>query len=390
MCNNIAPMKKTNMGKRIEYIDALRGFTMLLVVNYHVVFSGYRGDFLENVFSFNNFFGLFRMPLFFFISGFVLYKSNVDWNLPFAFSFLKKKFKVQIIPTLIFFGLLVYIFNYNFTETWLTPAKNGYWFTLTLLNFFLIYSVLCYLGQKIKVSSHVKSLLLAASGVALFVAGTRTFIHGVLGVSDNLICLFDLYHLNFYIFFVVGILTKKYFFLFQRLIDNRYVMGGLLTLFIFLTVFLFKHRLFSNAMINHIYLLTLSISGIYVTFAFFRKNQSWFSSESRLGRVMQLVGRRTLDIYLLHFFLLPYHLEIVGHFFTEYHFPALDFIVTSTLSVIIISLSLLVIQLLRTSNLLAHSLFGAKLTPKTVHAETIAMKLKTKDDADEEGETKVS
>ena len=57
--------------QRIEYIDAMRGVTMLLVVMAHVSMFclglyGYNG------FSFNKMLSEFRMPLFFFVSGFVL------------------------------------------------------------------------------------------------------------------------------------------------------------------------------------------------------------------------------------------------------------------------------------------------------------------------------
>ena len=61
--------------KRIEYIDAMRGFTMVLVVLTHVSSFGL-GMYGSDTFSYSKIFAEFRMPLFFFVSGFVLYKSN--------------------------------------------------------------------------------------------------------------------------------------------------------------------------------------------------------------------------------------------------------------------------------------------------------------------------
>ena len=85
--------------KRLEYIDAMRGLTMLLVVYSHIMYFGYSiSDFTE-INSFNAFIGLFRMPLFFFVSGFVLYKASQIWNLKDSAIFIAKKFKVQIITT---------------------------------------------------------------------------------------------------------------------------------------------------------------------------------------------------------------------------------------------------------------------------------------------------
>lgn len=68
--------QESNKTKRIEYIDALRGFTIILVIYAHVVFSSYgeNGGSLES-FSFNDIFLSFRMPLFFFISGFVFLRK---------------------------------------------------------------------------------------------------------------------------------------------------------------------------------------------------------------------------------------------------------------------------------------------------------------------------
>ena len=72
--------------KRIEWIDAMRGFTMLLVVYAHVQFFGLG---LESDETFNQVLILFRMPLFFFISGFILYKVAAIWDGANAWTFLK-------------------------------------------------------------------------------------------------------------------------------------------------------------------------------------------------------------------------------------------------------------------------------------------------------------
>lgn len=60
------------MKERIEYIDTMRGFTMLLVVYSHVRLYGLYFDDSNIVSSFNSIFLLIRMPLFFFISGFFI------------------------------------------------------------------------------------------------------------------------------------------------------------------------------------------------------------------------------------------------------------------------------------------------------------------------------
>lgn len=117
--------------KRLEYIDALRGFTMILVVFAHIINYGYHitDAKAETMDTFNNLFIRFRMPLFFFISGFVLYKQERIWDKPFIKDFIKKKFFVQIVPTFIFLFLFAYLYNINYIGS-LSEMKSGYWFTI--------------------------------------------------------------------------------------------------------------------------------------------------------------------------------------------------------------------------------------------------------------------
>lgn len=56
--------------KRIEYLDAMRGFCMILVVYGHLASVA---D-IPNLFG-GSIFATFRMPLFFFLSGFLCYSS---------------------------------------------------------------------------------------------------------------------------------------------------------------------------------------------------------------------------------------------------------------------------------------------------------------------------
>ena len=76
-------------GGRIEYIDAMRGFTMILVVLQHV--ASFCWHVYGNAPSVHEYLVQFRMPMFFFISGFVLFKAGVTWDLQQVVRFFKKK-----------------------------------------------------------------------------------------------------------------------------------------------------------------------------------------------------------------------------------------------------------------------------------------------------------
>ena len=110
--------------KRIEYIDAMRGFTMILVVYSHICHFCL-GD---STMGFNVIFFLFRLPCFFFVSGWLFEPAIRHPFLQTA----RKKFMVQIVPTFIFLLLLAPPPEF-FHQ--LGSLKGGYWFTFVLFEF---------------------------------------------------------------------------------------------------------------------------------------------------------------------------------------------------------------------------------------------------------------
>ena len=136
---------------RLEWLDALRGFTMIMVVANHVAQIGFEEEWKHS--SSLQFLLLFRMPLFFFISGFLAYKASQVWTARNLGSLVLKKCRVQLIPTLVFFLLATAILKPSFwpglLESLHSPTKGGYWFTLVLLYMFLIYYPFAYFENKI-------------------------------------------------------------------------------------------------------------------------------------------------------------------------------------------------------------------------------------------------
>ena len=343
------PQKK----KRIEYIDAMRGFTMILVVYSHIIFFGYNDDTIP---SFNSFFVNFRMPLFFFISGWVLYKARRVWDWNFVKDFLPKKFMVQIIPTVFFFLVFIYFFrDMQITKEALGPSKSGYWFTLSLFVFFLIYVATMYLNPfKNQGLKEDLVVIVVASVVYLFSSfrehsnATVADIYHYLGIN----------YLRYYVFFCLGTFIRKYYDGFCRLMDNKYVMAAVL-------LALLGMIMFSNALLYHLHDITFvfvvyGTLGIMVVLTFFRKHEKYVSGETVIGRYLQFIGRRTLDVYLLHYLFLPRHLEMVGVFFKENPNPVLEFFVSVFLACLVILVCLTVSEVIRLSPFLEHRLFGVK------------------------------
>ena len=92
---------------RIGYIDALRGLAMIMVVYFHISAYGFGSYEL----GYNDIIERFRMPTFFFISGWLFFKTGRIWDRQAVTNMIRKKFIVQIIPTVIFMLLYLVIFN---------------------------------------------------------------------------------------------------------------------------------------------------------------------------------------------------------------------------------------------------------------------------------------
>ena len=333
---------------------------MLLVIYSHIMYFGYGiSDFTE-INSFNAFIGLFRMPLFFFVSGFVLYKANQIWDLKDSAIFIVKKFKVQIIATTIFFILFSLIFNKSIIEGIFNGAKYGYWFTITLFFFYIIYISTKQITKLIKCNNSIIEdciLITTALIIRLICASS---ISEKIGIPNSTYQLLGLNNLSYYIFFIFGIIIKRHFYNFLNLISNKYFISTIISTFILLGIFLVKNvTIIPNSIINFTMIVT-DITGITTVFSFFYKYQDSFTKETKVGRVLQYIGKRTLDIYLLHYFFLPRNLQMVGEWFTENINPTLEFFVSLTLAAMVIALCLVVSNIIRISPLLANWLFGVK------------------------------
>ena len=330
----------------------MRGFTMILVVLNHV--TGFCLG-VDNVPSLNIYFYEFRMPLFFFVSGFVLYKSSLNWNLLYSYQFLKKKFPIQIISTCIFFFVFVYVNRLSLEASLWSDSKVGYWFTFVLFEFFLFYSILRTSAQLVKLNGWKKDVLILLSGIAFFVLT----IHSVtqrLHIDQQIFGLLCGKHWCYFAFFVIGTLVKKHFVRFQNLLDGKLLITCCLVLFFGMNVF---REAFMSVQYNLFRFLT-AITGIFIILCFFRSREELFSKKTVVGRSLCYVGRRTLDIYFLHYFLLPLNLSAVVQVFHQHPMPILEFIVSFIISIAIISVCLIISNVLRLSPLLARVLFGVR------------------------------
>lgn len=342
----------TPNAKRVEYIDALRGFTMMLVVIQHVAsLCICPGD----TSSFHHYLQQIRMPMFFFISGFVLYKSGVIWNLQYIWSFLKKKFVVQILSTLVFFTIFVQIREYDFIVGIIDEAKYGYWFTYTLFLYFIFYSIIRYICRNRKYEDYV--IILVA---AFFYVINWPPLYKSISLPDYVKTTLGIGNWFYFCFFLIGTLMKKHFDNVQNILDKGITLAMCVLVYFLLNSY--YDVLPSSGILGVVFQFGKTISGILIVFSFFRNKQTLFTKDKALGRSLQYIGRRTLDIYLLHYFLLPTQLQYVTSIFKDYPMPVIEFTFSLIIALIVIAFCLLISNVIRLSPILAFWLFGTKKT----------------------------
>ena len=241
---------------RINWLSILRGWVVILVIvfhNFYWQYSFYPVESKQVYHIFNAVFG-FRMALFFFISGFLLYHTKIRKNSSFG-EILKERIPRIIYPYLFFtLGLLAIkvIFKaYVRNPVDLSPSlllniflyPRGHllwpwlWFLNTLLIFFLLYPILKYtLNNKYSILCMIFFCL-----------------ELILFFPKN-IMIFDLSRAAPYLFFFYfGILFSKY--QLQDYLKNKMIRWGVLIFFILSLFFDYKN-------LGH------SISGIGVSIIF--------------------------------------------------------------------------------------------------------------------------
>ena len=335
------------MSKRIGYIDAMRGFTMILVVYSHICHFCL-GD--SNM-AFNDVFFLFRLPCFFFISGWLFKVTDPVWSI------IKKKFMVQIVPTLFFLFLLapppVYFHQFG-------AFKGGYWFTFALFIYFLLYigSYLLfrrYQCKKIDIIMFLVALVISISAYWYDINYSR--LSSMQTWQKDILGLLSFVTWRYYLFFFLGTLARKYSLHFLKLTSNVILVAAVVIAFFVISMFsqndIFIHEYFRFAIGG-----VLGLTMIYASFRFLYTYSKLSPLVSRLSP-LEFVGTRTLDIYLLHYCFLPRFLMAYSPQFHAYN-SSIQFVVIMVIALIVLLLCLLTSYILRLSPFLGHYLFGAK------------------------------
>jgi len=338
---------------RMHWIDAMRGFTMFLVVFYHFQQFGL-GMYnpLETVLG--NVFVSFRMPAFFFISGFVAYKSIDFWTCRNGFKRLGTKARVELIPTVVFFILLT-LSQGDSLSLFFSKGFNLYWFTFVLFEMFCIYYTVSIVYNKLKLRYFTGGMLLLAiisMTINLLLKGSGLSIVEILALRKLT---------NFLPFFLLGVVCRRHSDKFFKWLSNDWLVTVATVVFVaslVITYYAYFSEYQTHPVVQILRNYVVRYCGLFAVVALFYKNRQFFEGDSRIKKTMCFVGKRTLDIYMLHFFLISdisciFPETLRGNIIYE-------LLITTSFSAIIVAVSLGISGFLRNSNMLGYLLFGGK------------------------------
>ena len=258
--------------ERLFYIDALRGFAILLVVIGHIpqyiFYHGYEEAIRHS--HYLAFVSSFHMPLFMMVSGYVM---NLDR--------LKPLNRLKLLIPFFIFGLLYALcFESTLMGFFLSPYKYGYWYLPVLVFFvFLLSFIKCcqmnlYLGM---------------------VAVQAVLSIGSYYLSPTICNLFSLNPCSgLWIFFCLGVILRR-----SDVVSFRYkgVIG-----FVGTATFVMGYLIEKTQHVPGLHWLTAISACVAILLLFVQLDQS--VSNTRLRTMMSTVGKHTLQIYTLHYFVM--------------------------------------------------------------------------------------
>ena len=284
------------MKQRLEYIDALRGLAILLVVFMHVPQYGFGqsigGYYMEMAI-------LLAVPLFFFISGLFV---PLEITPPISIKKIGKRLHSILLPTFLIGGLYAMLNHISFMDMLQDKFKAGYWFTVTLFEFFVIIDMLRLMACK---SQRLFFVLLIGACFLCYGLSVPTVqrMYGDIVIAHIL----GIAQWKYFIFFVLGMFVKHNA---KTIYSDR---GGAAIVMAFLIVYAANAigNFQLNGLLYNINLLLKEISIVLLAYYVFYTYRSKLSSQTRMGRWLSKIGTYTLEIYLMHYFVLPRNLNLL-------------------------------------------------------------------------------
>lgn len=292
----------------MDYFDAMRGFAMFLVVWMHFLLFVFCDEY-----GAESFFIRFRMPLFFFVSGFFSYSTLYDF--PRFKRRVGNRLQRQLLPTLavgaIYFTMSIFVSGGRITwlGIFLDETKMGYWFTLSLVEVFVVFAVIAHLLYRLKLTGRQQTV--AWIVILVVVQCVKTvFDHTLMSIPSDVrlfIDFFSIHHSVYFMpFFFFGVACRACEDRFFACLSRLWIVALFYVLFAMSAVAT-SHEyicLFVSA-----YSGVMMVAGTFYALRGMIRPGHWF-----WGRLIY-AGKNTLPIYLYHYFFLRLFSGLMAEFF---------------------------------------------------------------------------
>ena len=158
-------------------------------------------------------------------------------------------------------------------------------------------------------------------------------------------------------FFLFGNIVHRYWDSAQKVMDSKWFFPILIVVIVMATLDALKWHTLRMAWANLPQ--TIAKFGLLtITFMYFRYYKEFFTKFSIIGSSLQYIGRRTLDIYLIHFLFMPDVPQIGEYFKAHSSNFVIDLMLSMMMALIIIGFCIITSNILRISPFLKKWLFG--------------------------------
>lgn len=337
---------------RSVYLDALRGIAILFMVTGHAFVFLARNE--PNII--NDFVITWHMPLFAAISGFVSFRETISMES--ARTKVKKRLTQQILPTIILCTIWTSTLSpASWQETIDSMYKGGYWYTFVALELYIIYLAILLIIRYSTNTRKIQSIIFI-----FIIIGTPLFekILFSFGISPS--CRWLVPNLfKLLPFFFLGCLLKANEQQLKRLLAHKtcvIIVSSVLILgcAIILHTSIYDHHSVFVRFLSSLFPI-LAFLLIFLSFGKQFENK-------KVAIVLSRYGKDSLEIYLIHFFVLASLSYLIGlEFLTNLCPDIIIYLILFIVSVPIASICLYISRLLMHVGIYRYIFFTEKNTP---------------------------
>lgn len=273
--------------KRLLYLDIMRGIAIWLVVIGHIIQYNNCVDWMHNpvfewIYS-------FHMPLFFYISGYLAYKTTKIETFSDYMSYSKKKVFALLVPLVVWslignrYFFAKNIDSFQMIDLWNVFYLRGLWFLKYLFVISLLYGIFHWIESKWNIDQKLFKDFAVSSLIFAILFGSSFWIFSSMLRSMAL----------FFFFFMIGAIVSKH-----KCIETMWKSSTVYAISFVIFCILSTHWNSDGNMVDDLIKVMVAPCAFVVFDSLCRNIEKWG------GRIFVILGRYSLVIYCSHWALL--------------------------------------------------------------------------------------